>query len=98
MYNGENLLRLNLEEHKGHERIFAFGDYHSDLNKILRQISSVKFSASRRSWHFPPLKELVEILKEKIKHIAEIDVQPLRQQLIAKKQLPALVQSHVIKS
>jgi len=40
---------------------------------------------------------LVEILKEKIKNIAEIDVQPLRERLIAKKQLPALVQAHIAK-
>jgi integrase/recombinase XerD len=91
------LVILDLKEHKGHERIFAFCDYHSDINKILREIPGAKFSATRRSWHFPPVKELVEILKEKIKDIAEINVQPLREQLIAKKQLPALVQSHVIK-
>lgn len=91
------LLKLDLQEHKGHERIFVFCDYHSDINKILREIPGAKFSSTKRSWHFPPVKELVEILKEKIKNLAQIDVQPLRKQLIAKKQLPALVQSHIIK-
>ncbi len=37
------------------------------------------------------------MLKEKIKDLAEIDVQPLRKQLIAKKQLPTLVQAHIAK-
>ncbi len=77
------LLRLDLIEHKGHERIFACCNYHSEINKILREIPGAKL----------PVKELVEILKGKIKDIAEIDVQPLRKQLIARKQLPALVES-----
>ncbi len=85
---------LDLKEHKGQERIFALCAYHSEINKILREIPGAKFSATRRAWHFPPVKELVEILKEKIRNIAEIDVQPLRKQLIARKQLPALVESH----
>ena len=91
------LLQLDLEEHKGHERIFAFCDYNSDINKILKDIPGSKYSVTRRSWHFPPVKELVDILKEKIKDIAEVDVQPLRNRLLAKKQLPALVQSHLSK-
>ncbi len=91
------LLRLNLEEHKGHERIFAWCNYHPEINKILREIPGSKFSATRRGWHFPPVKELVEILKEKIKDLAQIDVQPLRKRLIAKKQLPVLVQTHIAK-
>lgn len=88
---------LDLKEHKGQERIFALCAYHSEINKILREIPGAKFSATRRAWHFPPVKELVEILKEKIRNIAEIDVQPLRKQLIARKQLPALVESHFAK-
>jgi integrase/recombinase XerD len=91
------LLQLDLEEHKGHERIFAFCDYNRDINKILKDIPGSKYSVTRRSWHFPPVKELVDILKEKIKDIAEVDVQPLRNRLLAKKQLPALVQSHLSK-
>jgi hypothetical protein len=69
------LLRLDLVEHKGQERIFAYCNYDSAINKILREIPGAKFSATTRSWHFPPVKELVEMLKEKIKDLAEIDVQ-----------------------
>lgn len=46
-----------------------------------------------RSWHFPLVKEIADMLKEKINNIAEIDVQPLRQKLLAKKQLPVILQS-----
>ncbi len=71
--------------------------YQSEINKILRELPGAKFSSTKRAWHFPPVKELVEILKKRIRGIAEINVQPLRRQLIAKKQLPALVQSHLAK-
>jgi len=91
------LLRLDLVEHKGHERIFAYCNYHCEINKILREIPGSKFSATRRSWHFPPVKEIVDILREKITNIAELDVQPLRQQLLSRKQLPAIIQSHISK-
>lgn len=89
------LLSLHLEEHKGQERIFALCDYNSDINKILKEIPGSKYSVTRRSWHFPPVREIVEILKEKVIALAEIDVQPLRKRLLAKKQMPAIVQSHL---
>lgn len=91
------LLSLHLEEHKGQERIFALCDYNSDINKILKEIPGSKYSVTRRSWHFPPVREIVEILKEKVIALAEIDVQPLRKRLLAKKQMPAIVQSHLSK-
>ncbi|WP_018616337.1 tyrosine-type recombinase/integrase [Segetibacter koreensis] len=91
------LLRLDLINHKGHERVIAYCDYCTVLNKILKEIPGAKFSITYRSWHFPPVKEIVDILKEKIRGIAELDVQPLREKLLAKKQLPVMVQSQLIK-
>lgn len=91
------LLSLHLEEHKGQERIFALCDYNGEINKILKEIPGSKYSVTRRSWHFPPVREIVEILKEKVIALAEIDVQPLRKRLLAKKQMPAILQSHLSK-
>jgi integrase/recombinase XerD len=88
------VLSLNLREHKGQERIFAFCPYHSEINKILRGIPGAKYSATNKSWHIPPVKELVKVLKEKTENLAVLDIQILREQLIAKKQLPALVSTH----
>ena len=43
------------------------------------------------------MKEIVDLLREKTKDIAQTDVEPLRQKLLAKKQLPALVRNEVTK-
>lgn len=91
------LIKLDLVEHRGQERIFTYCEYNSDVNKILKKIPGAKFSITRKSWHFPPVKEIVDILKNNVKNIAQVDVQPLRQQLLAKKQLPAIIQSHIHK-
>ena len=91
------IVRLNLQEHRGTERIFAHYPYHTPLNKILKEIPGAKYSVTNKSWHMPAVKEIVQILAEKIKDVAELDVKELRQQLIAKKQLPAIVKSHTDK-
>ena len=41
-----------------------------------------------------PVKEIVQILAEKVKEVADLEAKELRQQPIAKKQLPAVVKSH----
>ncbi len=91
------ILHLNLQEHKGTERIFAHYSYDTSINKILKEIPGAQYSATRQSWHLPPAKEIVQILAEKVKDVAELDVKELRKQLIAKKQLPAIVKSHTDK-
>jgi site-specific recombinase XerD len=91
------LIRLELIQHNGSERIFVFYDYHPSLNKIIKEIPGAKFSATFKCWHFPPVKELVMILKGKIEGIAILDVTDLRKKLTEKKQLPALVAVHTAK-
>ncbi len=91
------IVRLNLQEHRGTERIFAHYPYHAPVNQILKEIPGAKYSNTNKSWHMPAVKEIVQILAEKIKDVAELDVKELRQQLIAKKQLPAIVKSHTDK-
>lgn len=93
----KTILRLNLQEHRGTERIFAHYPYHATVNKILKDIPGAKYSVTNKSWHMPAVKEIVQILAEKVKDIAELDVKELRQQLIAKKQMPAIVKSHTDK-
>lgn len=88
------IVRLDLQQHKGSERIFAHYSYDTAINKILKEIPGARYSTTWRSWHLPPVKEIVQILAEKVKEVAELDVKELRQQLIAKKQLPAVVKSH----
>ncbi len=63
----------------------------------MKEIPGARYSATRRSWHLPAVKEIVQLLAVKVKDIAELDVEELRQQLIAKKQLPAIVKSHTDK-
>lgn len=90
-------INLDLNQHKGSERIFAHYAYNTGVNKIMKEIPGAKYSATRQSWHLPPVKETVQMLAAKVKDIAELDVQQLREQLTAKKQLPAMVQSHTNK-
>jgi len=90
-------IHLDLGRHKGFERIFAHYTYDTGVNKIMKEIPGARYSATRRSWHLPPVKETVQMLAAKVKDIAELDVQQLREQLTAKKQLPAMVQSHTNK-
>lgn len=91
------ILRLSLQQHRGTERIFTHYPYHTIVNQIVRAIPGAKYSNTNKSWHFPPVKEIVQLLAAKVKDAAELDVEELRQQLIAKKQLPAIVKSHTDK-
>ncbi|MGI8634269.1 MAG: hypothetical protein ACR2KZ_02585 [Segetibacter sp.] len=88
---------LDFREHKGHERIFAVCKYHAEINEILKKLPGAKFSATFKSWHLPPVKEWVLLLKEKIESIAVLDVTDLRRKLSDKKQLPSLVAVHTAK-
>lgn len=91
------ILRLNLQEHKGTERIFVHYSYYTPVNEILKEIPGARYSNTNKSWHLPAAKEIVQILAEKVKDTAELDVEELRQQLIAKKQLPAMINYHTRK-
>ncbi len=81
-------INLSLQMHKGNERIFAVYPYDAHLNKILKQIPGAQYSASMHSWHLPPAKQTVQLLAVKVKAVAQLNVQQLKQQLITKKQLP----------
>ncbi len=91
------LLRLYLSEHKGSQRIFADYNYNKPVNEVMKKIPGAKYSATRRRWHMPAVKEVVQMLAEEVKYVAQLDVNELRQQLIAKKQVPAIVKSHTDK-
>ena len=91
------LLRLYLAEHKGSQRIFADYNYNKPVNEVMKKIPGAKYSATRRRWHMPAVKEVVQMLAEEVKYVAQLDVNELRQQLIAKKQVPAIVKSHTDK-
>jgi hypothetical protein len=91
------ILRLYLQTHKGTERIFAHCPYYMPINQIFKEIPGAKYSNTNKSWHLPAVKEIVQILAAKVKDVAELDVKELRQQLVAKKQLPAIVKCHTDK-
>ncbi|WP_051084289.1 phage integrase N-terminal SAM-like domain-containing protein [Segetibacter koreensis] len=85
------IVRLTLRSHKNVERIFAFYDYNDGINKLIREIPGAKYSSTYKSWHLPVVKELVQLFAERVKEIAVLDLCELRQQLVAKKQLPVIV-------
>lgn len=91
------ILRLSLQTHRGTDRIFADYPYDTAINKALKEIPGAKYSATNKKWHMPAVKEIVQILAEKVKDAAELDVTELRQQLLARKQVPAIVKSHTDK-
>ena len=45
-------IKLYIGLHNGTERIFAAFKYNSELNKIVRTIAGVKWSQSKKQWHF----------------------------------------------
>lgn len=91
------IVQLHLQDHRGTERIFAHYPYYTPVNQILKEIPGARYSNTSKSWHIPAVKEIVQLLAAKVKNVAELDVKELRQQLIAKKQLPAIVKSHTDK-
>ncbi|MEJ7681134.1 MAG: hypothetical protein WKG06_25435 [Segetibacter sp.] len=88
------LLQLQLQEHKGSERIFASFPYDNTLQKIIKEIPGARYSNTHKSWHFPAVKEVVQMLANKVKDVADVDTKLLKEQWIAKKQFPALVKDH----
>ncbi|TBR18091.1 MAG: hypothetical protein EPO57_08070 [Chitinophagaceae bacterium] len=72
---------LFIREHQGKERLFADFAYNKELNSIVRNIPGARWSHSNRQWHFDLNKQVVELLKEKVKGIGEVDISKLKTQL-----------------
>ena len=92
------ILRLDLKEHNGQERIFTFCPYHSEIYKILKEIPGSRYSSTNRSWHIPPVKELVKLLKAKTADVAILDIDKLRERLMAKRKMPCVIDEHAGKT
>ncbi len=74
-------VKLTIKQHDGTERLFAAFEYNTVLNKAVREIPGARWSKSKKQWHFTLSKQVVELLKEKTKGIAEVDVSELKTQL-----------------
>jgi len=79
-------VKLSIKEHDGGERLFAAFEYDAMLNKLVRELPGARWSNSNKAWHFAASKQVVEVLKEKIKGIAEVDVSELKMQLQQRKE------------
>lgn len=82
-------INLSLKQHRGTERIFAGFSYNSTLVKIVKQLPGTRWSATNNSWHMPACKELVMILAEKTRGLAQLQVEELRKQLEERRSAPA---------
>src|SRR4051812_44120081 len=85
------LLRLELQEYNKVDRIFIFYPYNALLNTVIKEIPGARYSGRDKCWHIPAVKEIVKILSEKVKNIAELDITHLKQQLLSRKEVPNLI-------
>ncbi len=72
---------LTIQQHDGKERLFASFPYDKALNNLVREVPGAKWSNTNKQWHFNLSKQVVDLLKDKTKGIAEVDVTELRNQL-----------------
>jgi hypothetical protein len=90
-------INFTLKQLSGHPRIFAHFNYHPPLISIVKQLPGARWSSDHKSWHFPPVKEIMKMLSEKTKGIAELNIDELRRQLEERKSLPAIQQEYTNK-
>lgn len=74
-------VKLSLKQHDGAERLFAAFGYNKELNNAVRQLPGARWSKSNKAWHFHLSQQVVNLLKEKLKGIAEVDASKLKIQL-----------------
>ncbi len=74
-------VKLTIKQHDGTERLFAVFEYNKELNEAVRQIPGARWSRSNKAWHFAVNKEVVKLLREKLKGLAVIDTAELKLQL-----------------
>lgn len=72
---------LSVKKHHGEERLFASFPYHRELTALVKTIPGARWSQSNRQWHFRLNKQVLELLKEKVKGKAVLDTSLLKQQL-----------------
>ncbi|MFN2458839.1 MAG: hypothetical protein ABR502_11615, partial [Chitinophagaceae bacterium] len=68
----EKEIVLNISEHKGQERLFASFNYHPPLNAIIKNITGARWSQSKKQWHFPANKEVINQITLSTKGIASV--------------------------
>ena len=83
-------IKLYIEIHNNKERLFAQFDYNSELNKIIRSITGAKWSQTKKQWHFDLDKQTVKAVRQKIKGIATLETNTLRQQLINRNKIVSI--------
>lgn len=83
---------LYLAQHKDAERIFIDAPVNNELYQLLRQIKEIRWSNTKKQWHLPSGKKMVDDLAAAIKKIAVLDTDQLREQLQSRKKIiPAII-------
>ena len=82
---------LYLAQHKDAERIFIDAPVNNELYQLLRRVTGIRWSSTKKRWHLPVSKQAIDDLAATIKKIAVLDTDQLREQLISRKKLvPAI--------
>ena len=82
---------LYLAQHKDAERIFIDAPANNELYQLLRRVTGIRWSSTKKRWHLPVNKQVIDDLAAAIKKIAVLDTDQLREQLISRKKLvPAI--------
>lgn len=80
-------VKLTIKQHDGTERLFAAFEYNKALNEAVREIPGARWSRSNKAWHFAVNKEVVKLLREKLKGLAVLDTAELKLQLQERKEV-----------
>lgn len=81
-------IHLYLLVHKGEERIAVAVPPVSSINTILKQVSGIRWSRTNRKWLLPCNKEAVNELLQRVKGLAEVNIDMLSEQLHARQKKP----------
>lgn len=76
------LISLLKDKHKGEERIFLKYAYNEAINNQVRKLPGVRWSQTRKMWHCPINKEVVQNISEQCKGIAIVNTDMLKEPLI----------------
>jgi site-specific recombinase XerD len=74
-------ITLFLKDHEGQQRIFLEFAYSAKINSVVRKLPGAEWSQSNKKWHLPAEQKSVDILRQKISPLHNVDTALLKKQL-----------------
>ena len=81
----KHIIKLTIQPEDGEERLFADFPNSPELTEMFKSLPGCRWSQSKRQWHLHTNKKVIEMLQQKFKSIAIVDVSLLKTQLTDRK-------------